>query len=167
MAHIDFQLIYEQHAEEVYKFLLRLCGNATLAEDLLQTTFLKAIEKVDTFDNRCKLTSWLCQIAKNSYYDYLRKAHRHPIHAIHEVDIPDSSISFEELLEDHDTAREIRAAVHLLPEPYKEVFLLRVYAVLPFREIGQIFSKTEVWGRVTYLRAKEMVLKTLEERNDY
>ncbi|MBQ9141347.1 MAG: sigma-70 family RNA polymerase sigma factor [Lachnospiraceae bacterium] len=165
MTSIDFRLIYEQHAEEVYKFLLRLCGNATLAEDLLQTTFLKAIEKVDTFDSRCKLTSWLCKIAKNSYYDHLRKTKRQPTHAIVDIELPDYSPSFEELLEDKDTAREIRAAVHLLPEPYKEVFLLRVYAELPFREIGQIFGKTEVWGRVTYLRAKEMVVKKLEERN--
>lgn len=73
MAKIDMNLVYAQHAEEVYHFLLRLCSDAHLAEDLLQNTFLKAIEKIDTFDNRCKLTSWLCQIAKNDYYDYLRR----------------------------------------------------------------------------------------------
>ena len=72
MAKMDMNLVYAQHAEEVYHFLLRLCSDAHLAEDLLQNTFLKAIEKIDTFDNRCKLTSWLCQIAKNDYYDYLR-----------------------------------------------------------------------------------------------
>lgn len=163
MAHIDFQLAYAQHAEEVYRFLLRLCGDATLAEDLLQTTFLKAIEKADTFDNRCKLTSWLCQIAKNAYFDHLRKSQRHTFKDLQDMDVPDPALSFEELLADKETAREIRLAVHLLPEPYKEVFLLRVYAELPFREIGQMFQKTEVWGRVTYLRAKEMVLKQLEE----
>ncbi len=163
MADIDMNLVYAQHAEEVYRFLLRLCGDAALAEDLLQNTFLKAIEKVDTFDNRCKLTSWLCQIAKNDYYDYLRKNKKYPSHSLQDVDIPDSAASFDEILADRDTAREIRMAVHLLPEPYKEVFLLRVYAQLPFREIGQMFQKTEVWGRVTYLRAKEMVLRKLEE----
>ncbi len=165
MANIDMNLVYAQNAEEVYRFLLRLCGDATLAEDLLQNTFLKAIEKVDTFDNRCKLTSWLCQIAKNDYYDYLRKNHKYPTHALQDVDIPDPTASIDELLADRDTAREIRMAVHLLPEPYKEVFLLRVYAQLPFREIGQMFQKTEVWGRVTYLRAKEMVLRKLEDNH--
>ncbi len=161
MTDIDMNLIYARHAEEVYRFLLRLCGNATLAEDLLQDTFLKAIEKIDSFDNRCKLTSWLCQIAKNNYYDYLRKHHKYSFHALQDVDIPDPAASMDELLADRDTAREIRMAVHLLPDPYKEVFLLRVYAQLPFREIGQMFQKTEVWGRVTYLRAKEMVLERM------
>lgn len=164
MAHIDFQLIYEQHAEEVYKFLLRLCGNATLAEDLLQTTFLKAIEKVDTFDNRCKLTSWLCQIAKNDYYDYLRRTKRHNLEPLPDFDLPNSQIPLEDMLADKELARNIRMTVHMLPEPYKEVFLLRVYAELPFSEIGQMFQKTEVWGRVTFLRAKEMILKRLEDK---
>lgn len=163
MAHIDMNLVYAQHAEEVYRFLLRLCGDATLAEDLLQNTFLKAIEKIDTFDNRCKLTSWLCQIAKNDYYDYLRKRHKHSPESLDALDLPHPQIPLEDMLVNKELARNIRMAVHQLPEPYKEVFLLRVYAELPFREIGQMFQKTEVWGRVTYLRAKEMVLKHLNE----
>ena len=163
MAHIDMNLVYTQHAEEVYRFLLRLCGDATLAEDLLQNTFLKAIEKIDTFDNRCKLTSWLCQIAKNDYYDHLRRKHRHPLDPLPDYDLPNSEIPLEDMLADKELARNIRMAVHMLPEPYKEVFLLRVYAELSFSEIGQMFQKTEVWGRVTFLRAKEMILKRLEE----
>ena len=161
MSHIDFNLVYAEHAEEVYRFLLHLCNDAMLAEDLLQNTFLKAIEKIDSFDNRCKLTSWLCQIAKNDYYDYLRKHKRHPVSAL-DVDIPDTTLSLEEFIADKDTARRIHLVVHQLPEPYKEVFLLRVYAELPFKEIGHIFQKTEVWGRVTYLRAKEMVIQKIE-----
>lgn len=164
MAQIDMNLVYAKHAEEVYRFLLRLCGDATLAEDLLQNTFLKAIEKIDTFDNRCKLTSWLCQIAKNDYYDYLRKKHKHYTEPLYDLDLPHPQIPLEDMLADKELVRNIRMAVHMLPEPYKEVFLLRVYAELPFREIGQMFQKTEVWGRVTYLRAKEMILKRLEEK---
>ena len=125
--------------------------------------FLKAIEKIDSFDNRCKLTSWLCQIAKNDYYDHLRRKHRHPLDPLPDYDLPNSQIPLEDMLADKELARNIRMAVHMLPEPYKEVFLLRVYAELPFSEIGQMFQKTEVWGRVTFLRAKEMILKRLEE----
>ena len=165
MAGIDINQVYEQHAEEVYRFLLRLCGDAHLAEDLLQDTFLKAIEKIDSFDNRCKLTSWLCQIAKNDYYDYLRKKHRYPIEPLPDFDLPHSQLPLDDMLIDKELAKSIRMAVHQLPEPYKEVFLLRVYAELSFKEISQMFQKTEVWGRVTFLRAKEMILQRLEDNS--
>lgn len=167
MVKINFDEVYAQHAQEVYKFLLRLCNDADLAEDLLQDTFLKAMEKSESFDCRCKLTSWLCQIAKHTYYDHLRKKQRHPSVSLADAPSIADSTSIEEQLQDADTARRIRLAVHTLSEPYKEVFLLRVYAELPFREIGMTFGKSEVWGRVTFLRSKDMVLRIMEEQEKY
>ena len=162
MSHMDFNVLYQEHAEQVYKFLLRICGDADLAEDLLQDTFVKAIEKVDTFDNRCKFTTWLCQIAKNTYFDSLRKKQKYATTALPDEELPGNGPTLEEQIVDSQTAQEIRAIIHRLPEPYKEVFLLRFYAELSFREIGQIFERSEVWGRVTYLRAREMILNMLE-----
>lgn len=162
MAKIDLESAYAEHAREVYHFLLRLCGNANLAEDLLQDTFLKAMEASESFDYRCKLTSWLCQIAKNTYYDHLRKTKRHPLSELPE-DVADTRKDVMERLEDAESAREIRLAVHRLSEPYKEVFLLRVYAQLPYKEIGMMFGKSEVWGRVTFMRSKDMVMRMLED----
>ena len=57
----------------------------------------------------------------------------------------------------------IRKVLHQLPEPYKEVFLWRVFAELSFKEIGQMFGKTHNWACVTYHRAKAMVRQRLEE----
>ena len=163
MAEINLDEVYSEHAAEVYKFLLKLCGDSSLAEDLMQDTFLKAIEKIDTFDDRCKLTSWLCQIAKNSYFDYLRKKQRRPHFLLEDENTEPSVPSFEENLDKDEMTREIRSAVHQLSEPYKEVFMLRVYAELSFKEIAMMFGKSEVWGRVTFLRSKDMVLKILEK----
>ena len=162
MEHVDFNVIYEQYAEQIYRFLIRLCGDVNLAEDLLQDTFLKAMEKVDTFDNRCKLTTWLCQIAKNTYYDSLRKKKRYSVTNLLDQDYVSDEQSLEEKMVESETIHEIRKHIHQLSEPYKEVFLLRFYAGLSFREIGQIFDKSEVWGRVTYLRAKDMILSKME-----
>ncbi len=160
----DMNAMYQEHAQQVYAFLFRLCGDTHLAEDLMQDTFLKAMEKIDTFDGKCKLTTWLCQIAKNSYYDHLR---RHKKYANTEIvldGISGDELTPEEEVLSKETAKEIRMYIHQLPEPYKEVFLLRFYAELSFREIGQMFGKSEVWGRVTYLRSKDMLIERMEEK---
>ena len=105
----------------------------------------------------------LCQIAKNLFYDHLKYESRHSTSPLPEEDIiPSSERSLEDCLCDAELARKLRTMVHTLSEPFKEVFLLRVYAELPFQEIGLMFDKSDVWARVTYLRAKEKVLKMLE-----
>lgn len=162
MKDADFSKLYESHAEQVYKFLLGLCGDVHQAEDLLQDTFVKAIQSVDGFDNRCKFTTWLYTIGKNIYYDSLRKKKRHPEESLTEDAALEQSLEANIL--ERDAAKEIRRMIHRLPEPYKEVFLLRFYGELSFREIGETFGKSEVWGRVTYLRGKELLRTYLSER---
>lgn len=158
----DIGRLYESHAKTVYSFLCRLCRDADLAQELTQETFLRAMDSIERFDEQCKMTTWLCQIAKNLFYDHLKYTRRHPKEPMPEQEPPAAERPLEEILCDADIARQIRAIVHGLAEPYKEVFLMRVYAELSFREISLLFEKSEVWGRVTFLRAKEMVLRQLE-----
>lgn len=164
MKNTDINAMYQEHAKVVYVFLYKMCQDTHLAEDLMQDTFLKAMEHIDAFDGKCKLTTWLCQIAKNTYYDYLRKNKRYADTEIALDGINGGELTPEEEVLSKESAKEIRMYIHQLPEPYKEVFLLRFYAELPFREIGQMFGKSEVWGRVTYLRSKDMLIERMEEK---
>ncbi len=163
MKETDMNAVYQEHGQQVYSFLVRICGDVHIAEDLMQDTFLKAMEKIDTFDGKCKLTTWLCQIAKNTYYDHLRKQKKFTCAEVVLDEISAEELSPEETVVSKETAKEIRMLIHQLPEPYKEVFLLRFYADITFREIGQMFGKSEVWGRVTYLRSKEMLIERMEK----
>ena len=147
----DMNAVYQEHAKQVYAFLFRMCQDPHLAEDLLQDTFLKAMEHMDAFDGKCKLTTWLCQIAKNTYYDYLRKNKKYADTEIVLDGIADEELTPEEKVLSKEAAKEIRMYIHQLPEPYKEVFLLRFYAELSFREIGQMFGKSEVCHASPYL----------------
>ena len=70
---MDFEEVYSRYSKDVFKFSLSLCGNPATADDIVSETFLKAIKTGDTFEGKCSVKSWLCQIAKNTYYDYLRK----------------------------------------------------------------------------------------------
>lgn len=154
---MDFEEIYRREFPKVYKFLLSLCRDPGLAEELTQETFYRAIQTSDTFRGECSFPVWLCQIGKNLYLSQLRQEKRHGT-----VSYDDSCVSTltsadgdpEEALVQKDTAMTIHRRLHGLPEPYREVFSLRALGELSFSQIGEIFGKSESWARVTYHRAK-------------
>lgn len=154
----DFQEVYDLYFREVYRYTLSLCRNESVAEEITQETFYKALEKLDGFDGKCKVSVWLCQIAKNTYLSMCRKNERMDPNADTSLLSGDGSI--EENLCDRETAFAIHRVLHALEEPYKEVFSLRAFGELSFKQIAQLFGRTETWARVTYHRAR---LKIKEE----
>ena len=156
---MPFEEFYRQNFKTVYGFLINLCKNSDLAEELTAETFLKAFEH----DGSCKITTWLCAIAKNEYLKYLRKQKK--IDGFDNAEIADIS-NLEEKLSDKDTALRIHKYLHILDEPYREVFILKVFAELSYKEIAEIFGKKETWVRVTYYRAKVRLLERLGDDNE-
>lgn len=148
----DFSEIYEKYFRDVYRYALSLCRNETIAEEITQETFFKALKSIGKFDGNCKLYVWLCQIAKNTYFSYLKKE-KH-CDAVPELESTLHDEGIENQLLSQETALLLHKALHHLPEPYKEVFTLRTFGELSFAQIGEIFQKTESWARVTYHRAK-------------
>ncbi|MBQ6632631.1 MAG: sigma-70 family RNA polymerase sigma factor [Ruminococcus sp.] len=152
--------IYETYYMQVYSFVMTLAGNKDTAQEITQETFFKVMTSKHSFRGESDQLSWLCAIAKNLFTDELRRKARNGGEL--PEDRPDESKSIEERLADKDMSFQIHLALHDLGEPYKEVFELRVFGELSFKQIGQIFKKTESWARVTYHRAR---LK-LKERLD-
>lgn len=151
----DFQEVYDLYFQDVYKYALSLSRDAQTAEEITQETFFKALKNIDSFKGECRLYVWLCQIAKNTYFTYARKEKS----KAQEQEVT-SGESLEERLLEKEAAFEIHKALHRLEDPYKEVFSLRVFGELSFKQIGALFGKTESWARVTYHRAR---LKIKEE----
>jgi len=149
----DMTAIYRQHAQTVYKFLLSQTRDPGLAEELTQETFYQAVRSIDRFDGKCKVSVWLCQIAKHLWYQQLRKQKREVPLSEEGVDVPLPSAEEETL--DRAGRLELLRQVHSLPEPYREVVYLRAFGDLSFREIGDVLGKTETWARVTFYRGKE------------
>ena len=147
---MDFETVYNRYSKDVFKFCLSLCGSCATADDITSETFLKAIKASGSFKGDCSVKVWLCQIAKNTYYDYLRKNSK-----LTELtdDLPVTS-DFELELLNKAEALKIHKLLHKLDEPYKEIFSLRIFSELSFAEIGEIFGKSESWARVTFHRAK-------------
>lgn len=165
MRNSEFEEIYNRYFSIVYKYLLKLCQNEALAEEMTSETFFKAMNAIDMFDGRCEMTTWLCQIAKNSYFTYLKKTKRIELSDTIPEPIECRPKSIEELLVDQDAVMKIHEIVHGIKEPYKEVFMLRVFGELSFKQIGAIFQKTENWACVTYHRARLQIEKEMEEHS--
>ena len=164
---MTFEQIYETYFRDVYRYILRLSGDSHLAEEITADTFFKALRSINKFRGDCDMRVWLCQIAKNCYYTHLEKHKRTvPIQESGLHTAPDPTPPLEEQLAQTDTARQIQAHLHTLPEPYKEVFLWRVYAELSFKQIGELFGKTDNWACVTYHRARMMLKSRLEEPHE-
>lgn len=147
----NIKIVYDKYFKDVYKYVLSLTQNQDLAEELTQETFFKAVKSIDTFDGRCTLFVWLCQIAKNTYFTHYQKSKRYS--SIEEQTL-ETAECFEQVFVNQESAFEIHKVLHKLDEPYKEVFSLRVFGELSFQQIGLLFNKTESWARVTYHRAK-------------
>ncbi|MEA4934146.1 MAG: sigma-70 family RNA polymerase sigma factor [Lawsonibacter sp.] len=150
--------IYRAHSQTVYRYLFSLTHDAVVSEELTQETFYQAIKSIDRYEGVCKITTWLCAIAKNVLAAYRRK---HP-----ETDVLDDSLGFAVSAESETLSKagrlEIMRGLHLLDAEMREVMYLRLLGDLSFREIGDIMSRTENWARVTYYRGKEKLKKELE-----
>ncbi len=153
----EFEEVYRLYFRDVYRYCLALCRDEQTAEEVTQETFFKALNSIGQFDGRCRLYVWLCQIAKNTYFSMQSKKRPDAL----EEDIP-SGESLEERLLTKESAFEIHRVLHRLEEPYKEVFSLRTFGELPFRQIGELFGKTESWARVTYHRARLKIKEELQ-----
>ena len=164
---MEFEQIYRTYFKSVYLYILKLSGNEHIAEEITSETFLKAMKSIGYFRGECDMRVWLCQIAKNAYYSYLRRSNR--IVNVDEAElqnVADANASVEEQLKTQEEVRQIRKVLHTMSNPYKEVFMWRVFGELSFKEIGAIYGKTDNWACVTYHRARKMIQSRLEKINN-
>ena len=163
---VDIERVYEEHFITVYRYVLSLSRNHHIAEEVTQETFFKALKAAGSFRGDCSLSVWLCQIAKNTYLSHLEKTKRTDglkeklKGGAHAGEGPEPSLVNKE------TSKRIHRVLHDMDEPYKEVFSLRTFGELPFRDIAELFGKSENWARVTYFRAKAKIKEALEHEDE-
>ena len=155
----DLDEVYSKFSGTVTSYLLRLCGNQQLAEELTQETFYQAVRCIGRFDGKSSISTWLCSIARHLYYDYLRK--QKPTVPV--TDTIPSPEDFTDRIENRDRAMHAHRVLHALEEPFREVFTLRTFCDLSHSQIAELFGKSESWSRVTYFRARQMLQKAIRE----
>ena len=155
----QFEEIYEAYFREVYLYAFALTKDREQAQEITSETFARALEGIDRFRGDCDVRYWLCRIAKNCYTSPLRTDGRL-------TELPEKlpqEGSVEQNAIDAALSEQAQAALHALEEPYKEVFMLRVYGELSFRRIGALFGKTENWACVVFHRARNKLKERMEE----
>ncbi len=153
--------LYKDYFHDVYLYIRSLSADEHLAEDITQETFFKALKSVNSFRGDCDIRVWLCQIAKNLLFTHSKKSGRFTGEEVPET-VADTNTSIEDMVADGEQSMAIHRVLHTLSEPYKEVFTLRIFGELSFRQIGEIFGKTESWARVSFHRAKLKIIEELE-----
>lgn len=149
----DIKQIYEEYFETVNKYLFCLTHDNDISEELTQETFYKAVQKINTYKGKCKISVWLCQIAKNLWYDQCRKNKKviNIEENLFDVQAPEST---ENQVISNDEKISLYKKMQKLDEKTREVIYLRITGELSFKEIATILNKTENWARITFYRGK-------------
>lgn len=156
---MDFDKLYRVYWMRVYSYVLTLLRDQNAAEEVTQETFFRALKAQHSYKGKAEVLSWLCAIAKNLCMDRMRGKKTE--------EIPDTLAAADDTmqqLEDQEDVFRIHQVLHEMEEPYKEVFQLRVFGEMSFRDVGRIFGKTENWARVTYHRARLKIKERMAAR---
>ena len=156
----EFEEIYNLYYKDVYYFVLKLANyQDSVAEEVTQESFYQAFIALKRFRGECSIKTWLCQIAKNTYFAWFNEQKRKQ--PILQPTPADSTPDIAELFEEKELAGRAFSVLHALEEPYKEVFMLSVFGGFSLKDISTIFGKSESWARVTFYRAKQKLLERM------
>lgn len=158
---LDFEKIFRENQDFIYRYLLKLCSNASLAEELTQETFFRAYMNLTGLRKEEKVTVWLCQIAKNTYFAWYNEQKK--LQPLEETEIQDTVPDLADIFTQRELSSAAYACLHKMDEPYKEVFMLCVFGGLSLKEISGLFGKSESWARVTFYRAKQKMMEGMKQ----
>lgn len=157
----DIERAYTLHSRDVYRYLLSLTHDKDLSEELTQETFFRAMRTIGNYDGSCKLSVWLCQIAKHLWYQRLDKHSRQNQSELSDETKGEESPEISAVLRAEKTS--LYRAIHSLPEPMRELVHMRLTGEFSFAEIGELLGRNENWARTTFYRAKQKIIEKMED----
>lgn len=154
----NIEEVYKKYANLIKKYIFLITRDIDLSEEIMQETFVVAINQINKFRGDCEISVWLCSIAKKILYKKTKKANSSNMISIDELEIADNKKVEEEYIQ-NDSKLKIYEALQKLDANTREVMYLRLTGDLTFKEIGRILHKSENWARVTFFRGKQKLNK--------
>ena len=162
----EYEAVCRRYYNRIYLFLLKMCGNAELAQDLTQETFYQAILSLHRYSGGSDMFTFIAAIAKHTYFKYLRKNKQ----SLSDLSLNDlagmlsDTGSFDPayLCERAGDELYLRSAVESLDEKYRDVVFYRIYGDMTFAQIAQAMGITENSAKVIFCRAKKKLKEGLQ-----
>ena len=154
----NMENIYNKYANSIKHYIFCITKDIGLAEDIMQETFVVAINQINKFRGDCGISVWLFSIAKKILYKKTKKNSIYNMVPIDEFELADN-ISIEEDCINKDNKLKLFEALQKLDPNTREVMYLRLTGDLTFKEIGKILNRTESWTKVTFFRGKQKLIK--------
>ena len=159
---LDFEKVFQDNQAFIFRYMVKLCGNESLAEELTQETFFRAYMKFTGLRKEEKVTVWLCQIAKNTYFAWYNEQKR--LQPLDDIPVSENTQDIAEAFVEKELSAKAYVCLHKIDEPYKEVFMLCVFGGLSLKDISSLFGKSESWARVTFYRAKQKLMEGMNQK---
>ena len=159
----EFEKLFTDNRDFIFKYLMKLSRDPVLSEELTQETFFRAYINFSSLKSKEKAPIWLCQIAKNTYFAWYNKQKKSDTFS--PADAADHRVTAEETMLQKELSQQALRCLEELEEPYQEVFKLSVFGGIPLGQISAMFGKSESWARVTFYRAKQKLTERL--RSEY
>ncbi|NJC98262.1 MAG: sigma-70 family RNA polymerase sigma factor [Anaerolineae bacterium] len=149
-----FGELVREHAQGVLNVVHRMCGDAQLAEDAAQETFIRAWQNLSSYRPQTSLRNWLYRIAVNAATDMLRKEKRILPDDIDDLHLPDGRPGVESLVSQQERITIVQKAILALPEASRAVLVLREYEGFSYQEISSTLDVPvgTVMSRLNYAR---------------
>ena len=172
----DFDTLYKEHVDLIYRFAYRLCGEVEAAKDLAQETFLNAYRGLGQFRGDAQISTWLYTIASRACLRMRRRRKGAPDRELSldefipttegefRLQIPVDSLNPEDALQNKQLHAALDAAIAQLPKPYKMVLVLRDMEGLSAKEVGTIMGLNERAVKSRLHRARLFVRRELSAR---
>lgn len=159
----SIESVYRENFNIVYKYLFCLTHSNDIAEELTQETFCIAVKYINSFKGNCKISVWLCQIAKHLWLkEMMRKKKEKSRVNIETIENIENVEEIEDIAFKNSEKCELYKKIEKLDEKTRKVIYLRIKGDLSFKEIGNLMKKNENWARVIFYRGKQK-LKEVDE----
>ena len=160
----DIAEIYKKYSEIVYKYVFCLTGNEDITEEIVQETFLVAVQDINKFKGECKISTWLCQISKYIWYKKLKKQ---KLKQELPLDNMQNSLFIDESIEEEICIKEDKLQLfkklQTLDEDTRNVMYLRILGNFEYSEIAEIMDKSSNWARVVFFRGKQKLKEEFDK----
>ena len=158
----EFEKVFNDNRDFIFKYLMKMTRDVSLAEELTQETFFRAYMNYSSLQNKEKTSSWLCKIAQNAYYAWYNEQKKYD--STDNLEIVSDENNAEEAFIQKELSQKALLCLHELDEPYKEVFMLSVFGGFSLKDISLTFGKSESWARVTFYRAKQKLSERMRQK---